>query len=164
MLSSVFHRCQASPWLRWQILVPFNSLCVSLPFLPSIPDSICMFCLFKVGFYTIQPIKHAAGGIVWARRSCAPDLNPKYRAAEPLSYWDSLLQCYLIPCPFWFCSYLRLFLLSWDWKQKLCVILCFKIPMTPYGIFSHAQSVPPGSKWSWSHWGSLPPCIFHLNS
>lgn len=85
------------------------TVCVSpCSFLPSILDNIFMFCLFKgKGLGTLQPARHAAGGAIWARRSYEPDLNAKYRAAEPHCppYRDSLLQCYLIPCLFWFCLY-----------------------------------------------------------
>lgn len=56
---------------------------------------------------------------------------------------NSLL--YLLPYPM---SFLVLFIASSLLRLEIkavCVILCFKIP-SPYGIFSIAQSIPPGPK------------------
>lgn len=84
-----------------------------------------------------QPTKHAAGGTVWARRSCTPDLDSlafllKYRVAKPLPSWASLL---VLPHPM---SFLVLFVPS--------SLLRLEIKATSYSGSFSAQSILPRPK------------------
>lgn len=123
--SSVFHRRQTSPCLRWQILVPLNSLCISLPFLPPVLNSICVFCLFKQKVYILfsslnmqQGSLYGQGGAVHLTLTQSSGL---------LSHCPTGAASCTVTLPRILSSFVYI-LFSAEARNRSCVIRCFKIP------------------------------------